>query len=140
MHVICNILGFRLGGLNLFLESGDSVPRYIATLGDGDTSRISSVRAKISNGNLTVISCGQEVKLWRQTSKGSKSRDGSTSVRGCVLMMDKGLVYDSGSEEELDSDLEEGVRQEFARSRQGGSDKRVPYSGKSKGFCNCSIM
>ena len=111
------------------------MPRYIATLGDGDTSRISGLRAKISNGTLTVISCGQEVKLWQQTSKSSKSREGSTAVRGCVLMMDKGLVYDSGSEEELESDEEA-----CTEPRKGGSDNKVPYDGKSTGFCNCSIM
>ena len=111
------------------------MPRYIATLGDGDTTRISSIRAKTSNGALTVISCGQEVKLWRQTSKSSKRTAGSTAVRGCVLMMDKGLVYDSGSEEELESDEE--VCKE---PRKGVSDNKVPYDGKSTGFCNCSIM
>ena len=84
-----------------------------------------------------MISCGQEVKLWRQTSKSSKRTAGSTAVRGCVLMMDKGLVYDSGSgsEEELESDEE--VCKE---PRKGVSDKKVPYDGKSTGFCNCSIM
>jgi len=131
------------GGLNLFYELpvAGIVPKYVATLMDGDTTRISSLRAKISNGSLTVISCGQEVKLWRQeTLKGAKSKDGSTSVRGCVLTMDKGLVYDSGSDGELDSDAEDGVRSVSVGTGAGVGDNGVPYDGKSTGFCNCSIM
>jgi len=130
------------GGLNLFYESpeGKTVPKYVATLMDGDTTRISSLRAKISNESLTVISCGQEVKLWRQATKGTKSKDGSTSVHGCVLTMDKGLVYDSGSEGELDSDAEDGVRSISVGTGAGVGENVVPYDGKSSGFCNCSIM
>eukprot|EP00092_Neocalanus_flemingeri_P044047 GFUD01048708.1.p1 GENE.GFUD01048708.1~~GFUD01048708.1.p1 ORF type:complete len:615 (+),score=153.97 GFUD01048708.1:56-1900(+) len=131
------------GGLNLFYElpEGGPSPRYVATLMDGDTSRISSLRAKISNGSLTVISCGQEVKLWRQeTVKGQKSKDGSTSVRGCVLTLDKGLVYDSGSDGELDSDAEDGVRSCGVGTGVGVGDNVVPYDSKSTGFCNCNIM
>ena len=128
----------------MFYEApeGGIVPKYVATLMDGDTTRISSLQAKISNGSLTVISCGQEVKLWRQetTLKGQKSKDGSTSVRGCVLTMDKGLVYDSGSDGEFDSDAEDGVRSVSVGTGAGVGDNSVPYDGKSTGFCNCSIM
>jgi len=131
------------GGLNLFYElpDGGPLPKYVATLMDGDTSRISSLRAKISNGSLTVISCGQEVKLWRQEmTKGQKSKDGSTSVRGCVLTLDKGLVLDSGSDGELDSDSEDGVRSISVGTGVGVGNNAVPYDSKSTGFCNCTVM
>jgi len=132
------------GGLNLFYElpEGGQIPKYVATLMDGDTTRISSLRAKISNGSLTVISCGQEVKLWRQeVGKSQKSKDGSTSIRGCVLKLDKGLVYDSGSDGELDSDGEDGlVRSVSVGVGVGVGERSVPFDQKSTGFCNCNIM
>jgi len=131
------------GGLNLFCECLEEapLPKYVATLMDGDTSRIGNLRATSSNGTITIITCGQEVKLWRQRGlKGSHSNNGSTSVRGCVLTMDQGLIYDSGSDGEFESDVEEEINSVSCRRQKTESDNLVPYNNKTSGFCNCSIM
>ena len=65
----------RLGGVNLFLSGDDSeVVRYLATLSDGDSGRISRVSlARTGDDGMTLVTAGQERKLWRARSQtGSK--------------------------------------------------------------------
>jgi len=126
------------GGINVFIETEMTSLKYAATLMDGNTKRISGLRAKYKNGVLTIISCGHEVKLWRQNSSNvSKFKEGSTSIRGGVLSIDKGLICDSGSEEELDSDMEDSTQN---RNESNDTENEGPFNRKQSSFCNCTTM
>lgn len=125
-----------LGGVNLFLSGAEGVVKYLATLSDLDTGRISHVSVgRTDQSAIALVTAGQELKLWTLKVSGAK-KDCSNSVRSCVLTLSKSLVQDSGSEEEEDDEesIHDGVRTVINASGQ-------PLRTKSgNGFCNCIIM
>ena len=96
---------------------------------DGETSRILQLRCEVSeDGELTVISCGQEAKLFRQ------ERSGAGQTCSTSLHLQPGL--DSGSEEEEEEEEEE----QCDDTPSDISVTDLPFSDQSKGFCNCTIL
>merc|ERR1712051_644997 len=108
-----------LGGVNLFLSGVEGAVKYLATLSDLDTGRISHVSVGRSDSSkIALVTAGQELKLWTLKTAGTK-RASSTDVRSCVLSLSENTIQDSGSDEEEDEEEgsdNNGVRAAFNAS------------------------
>jgi len=125
-----------LGGVNLFLSGTEGVVKYLATLSDLDTGRISHVSVGRTDQNaIALVTAGQELKLWTLKVSGAK-KEGSNSVRSRVLTLSQSLVQDSGTEEEEEDEESDHVGVRTAQNASGQPIRIKPGTG----FCNCIIM
>jgi len=125
-----------LGGVNLFHSGTEGVVKYLATLSDLDTGRISHVSVgRTDQSNIALVTAGQELKLWTMKLAGAK-KEGSNSVRSCVLTLSQSIVQDSGTEEEEDDEESDYVGARTAQNAAGQPLRIKPGTG----FCNCIIM
>merc|ERR1739848_36798 len=118
------------GGLNLLHRDLQHQPdlTYLATLSDHQTSRILSVSARQDEAGLKIITGGQEVKLWSRLAPDSQAQEDVLKATTRPLVSSETL-----SDSELSEDEIEGTSGN--QTIPGG-----PFSDKTSGFCNCSLM
>ena len=118
------------GGLNLQHRDLQHQPdlTYLATLTDHQTSRILNISARQDEGLLKIITAGQEVKLWSRLAPNSQGQEDVLKATTRSLASSQTM-----SDSELSDDEIEG--NSGNRTIPGG-----PFSDKTSGFCNCSLM
>ena len=118
------------GGLNLLhrdLQHGQDLT-YLASLSDQDTSRVLSVSARQDEGEVKILTAGQEVKLWSRLGPDSRGQEDVLKATARSLV---------GSQTLSDSELSE---DEIEGSSTNQTVPGAPFNDKTAGFCNCSLM
>ena len=129
--VSCYDLDTGCGGLNLLHRDPQQQQdlTYLATLCDQQTSRILSVSATQEEGLLKVLTAGQEVKLWSRVPADCQGQENVLKATARSLESSQTL-----SDSELSEDEIEGNPGSHPTS------PGAPFSDKTSGFCNCSLM
>ena len=128
------------GHVNVFkVTSGQTVPSYVCSWSDEETSRIHGLGISVDGGGrLCYVSCGREVKLWR-TIRGRRDlprEEDAVVVRSSLLPLFSDEAVDSGSSDDDDDLTETEPENEAGGRRSRSSDRRRNEGGKWW----CSIM
>lgn len=114
------------GGLNiLYREPQQPDLTYLATLCDGETSRVVSLACREDQGELSILTGGHQVKLWTRRAADSEENLLRAGVRSLVC-----------SQAASDSELSEDETPPAYRSQ----EQAGPFCDKKSGFCNCNLM
>lgn len=107
-------------------ELGDL--NYLASLSDGEASRVISLTARREQGRLLIISGGHRVKIWSSLTESGQDQENVIRAQARTLVCSQTLSDSELSEDETPVGSEDSTR---ARNK---------LNDKSSGFCNCNLM
>jgi hypothetical protein len=132
------------GHTNVFkVVPGQTVPSYLCSWSDEETGRIHGLGASFGATELTFVTCGREVKLWRtvKCKRDLPKEEDAILVRPSLLPLFSDEAVDSGSESDL-TDTEDESESSDSSSRQRRRRNRANSAEKvnEKGGWWCALM
>ena len=101
---------------------------YLASLSDGEASRVISLSARLDRGALLIISGGHRVKIWSSLAESGQDQENVIRAQTRTLVCSQTLSDSELSEDEAPVGSEDSTR------------TRNKLNDKSSGFCNCNLM